>query len=224
MTAIELDVWADVVCPWCYIAKHRLERAIAQCERPSEVTVRYRAYELDPGRAVGAGGGIVADLAKRYGRGEDEARRMAEYAAHAGRPDGVRIDVDRQVLANTFDAHRLVALGLDQGGPALQGAVVERLFAAHFQEGKVLDDHEVLQRLGAEAGLDEGHVATALASDEYAEQVRADQEAARALGVTGVPFVVANNAIAMAGAQSEEAFGDLLREALKQAGATADPA
>ncbi len=215
MSTIEIDVWADVVCPWCYIGKHRLARAIAESAHPAEVSVRYHAYELDPETPVGTGTGILTHLAERYDRSTDEAREMAEQAATAGRPDGVDIRVDTQLRSNSFDAHRLIALGLMQGGPALQGAVVERLYAAHFTEGRAIDDHTELQRLGAEAGLDEGRVAAVLATEEFTDSVRADEDAARQMGITGVPFFVANRRVAVSGAQPVETFGRLLTTAFE---------
>ena len=118
--AVEIDVWADVVCPWCYLGKRRLELAIAESAHPAEVTVTYHAYELDPKAAHSTGETVLAWLAQRYGTDLDGAREMAERPAVMGRPDGVHIDVDKQLRANSFDAHRLVALGLAQGGPALQ--------------------------------------------------------------------------------------------------------
>ena len=117
-----------------------------------------------------------------------------------GRPDGVHIDVDKQLRANSFDAHRLVALGLAQGGPALQAAVLERFYSAHFSEGKAIDDIETLQRLGAEAGLDGRRVSAVLAGDEFADHVRADEAAATDIGITGVPFFMANRRVALSGA------------------------
>ena len=138
---------------------------------------------------------MLAWLAQRYGTDLDGAREIAERPAVMGRPDGVEIDVDKQLRANSFDAHRLVALGLAQGGPALQAAVLERLYSAHFTEGKAIDDIETLQRLGAEAGLDGRRVSAVLAGDEYADHVRADEEAAVDIGITGVPFFMANRRV-----------------------------
>jgi predicted DsbA family dithiol-disulfide isomerase len=211
--AVEIDVWADVVCPWCYIGKRRLELAIAESAHPAEVTVTYHAFELDPKAAHGTGETVLAWLAQRYGTDLDGAREIAERPAVMGRPDGVHIDVDKQLRANSFDAHRLVALGLAQGGPALQAAVLERLYSAHFSEGKAVDDIETLQRLGAEAGLDGRRVSAVLASDEFADHVRADEAAATDIGITGVPFFIANRRVALSGAHTPEVIGQLIESA-----------
>lgn len=215
MSEVEIEVWVDVVCPWCYIGKRRLEQAIAESSQPSEVSVTYRAFELDPNKPAGKGATVVEQLAHRHRASLDDARAIVERAAIIGRPDGIDMDIDSQIDANSFDAHRLVALGLAQGGPALQGAVLERLFSAHFSEGKSVDDRESLQRLGAEAGLDGRRVAAVLASSDYADRVRADEAEAAELGVTAVPFFVANRQVALTGAHSTEVLGKLIAAALE---------
>jgi predicted DsbA family dithiol-disulfide isomerase len=214
MNAVEIDVWADVVCPWCYIGKRRLEQAVAESAHPAEVSVTYHAYELDPHAPVGDGETVLAWLGQRYGKDPAGARDIAERPAVAGRPDGIEIDVDHQLRANSFDAHRLVALGLAQGGLALQAAVLERFFSAHFSEGKQIDDTETLQRLGAEAGLDGRRVSAVLASEDFAAEVRADEDAAQDIGITGVPFFIANRKVALSGAHSVEVIGQLIETAL----------
>lgn len=213
MNAVEIDVWADVVCPWCYLGKRRLELAIAESAHPAEVSVTYRAYELDPSTPRGGEESVLAWLASTYGTDLAGAREMAERPATMARPDGLDIDVDAQVRANSFDAHRLVALGLAQGGPALQGAVLERMFSAHFTEGKAIDDVETLQRLGAEAGLDGRRVSVVLAGDEYTEEVRGDEEAARDLGITAVPFYMGNRRVGLSGVHTVEVLGRLIESA-----------
>jgi predicted DsbA family dithiol-disulfide isomerase len=213
--AVDIDVWADVVCPWCYIGKRRLELAIAESAHPAEVSVTYHAFELDRKAEHGTGETVLAWLAQRYGTDLAGAREIAERPALMGRPDGVEINVDRQLRANSFDAHRLVALGLAQGGPALQAAVLERFYSAHFAEGKQVDDIETLQRLGAEAGLDGRRVSAVLASNEFAEHVRADEDAAVDIGITGVPFYMANRRVALSGAHSPEVIGQLIETAAK---------
>ena len=214
MSAVEIDVWVDVVCPWCYIGKRRLELAIAESAHPAEVTVTYHAYELDPKAPVNSGIPVLEWLAQRYHTDLDGAREIAERPAHIGRPDGVDIEVDKQVRANSFDAHRLVALGLAQGGHPLQAAVLERLFSAHFTEGKPIDDIESLQRLGGEAGLDGRRLAAVLAGEEYAQHVRDDEEAARDIGITGVPFFMANRRVGLSGAHPVETIGQLIEAAV----------
>ncbi len=213
--AIVLDMWSDVVCPWCYIGKTRLRAAIDAWERPHEVLLRHRAFELDPTLAPGERVPVVTYLGRKYGGGDQAGVAMTNRIASVAASTGLRVDFTRAVKSNTFDAHRLIALGLAAGGPAQAEAILERLFSAHFAEGLAVDDHVALLRLCAEAGLDERRVSAVLAEDTYAEEVRADEEQARALGVTSVPFVIANGRVALSGAQSVEAFTELLRSALE---------
>jgi len=212
--AIVLDLWSDVVCPWCYIAKHRLRAAIDAWERPHEVLVRHRAYELDPGMPRGQRVPVAdADLAGRFDDSSPGIAVTARVTALAA-ADGLHLDFARAVRANTFDAHRLVALGRAAGGPAQADAIVERLFSAHLSEGLAIDDHSVLLRCSAEAGLDERRVSAVLADDTYGDVVRADEQEAERLGVTSVPFALGNGRVAVTGAQSVDAYTDLLRAAL----------
>ncbi len=212
--SIVLDMWADVVCPWCYIAKTRLRHAIDAWVRPHEVLLRHRAFELDPGLPRGERIPVATYLGRKYGGGEAAGLAMTNRVATVAAEAGLRVDLTRAVKANTFDAHRLIALGLAAGGPAQAEAMLERLYSAHFAEGLALDDHAVLLRCSAEAGMDERRVAAVLAEDTYADEVRADELEARDLGVTSVPFVVANQRVALSGAQSIDVFGELLQAAV----------
>jgi predicted DsbA family dithiol-disulfide isomerase len=210
---VVLDVWADVVCPWCYIAKSRLRRAIDAWDRPHEVLVRQRAYELEPGMPKGRPVSVSTYLGEKYGGGEEAGAAMSARAARIGEQEGLRFDMARALKANSYDAHRLVALAREMGGPALEDAALERMYSAHFAEGLVIDDHDTLLRCAAEAGMDERRVASVLADDTYGDHVRSDEAEARSLGVRGVPFVVANGRVAVSGAQPVEAFLELLRVA-----------
>jgi predicted DsbA family dithiol-disulfide isomerase len=211
--ALVLDVWADVVCPWCYIGRRRLRRAIDGWERPHEVLVRHRAYELDPGMPKGRAVPVAEYLGEKYGGGAEAGAAMSSRSATIGEQEGLRFDMGRALKVNTYNAHRLIALAREMGGPALEAAALERLFSAHFAEGLDIDDRDTLQRCTAEAGMDERRVASVLADDTYGDSVRADEDEARALGVQGVPFVVANRRIAVSGAQPVEVFLQLLRAA-----------
>lgn len=211
-TLIELDLWSDLVCPYSWVAKRRIEAAIAAFERPHDVTLRLRAFELDPDVPVGGAVPVRDHLSMRYGGGDaGTGRLMNAKASEEAQADDLLFDWDRAVRANTFDAHRLCALAGEMGGPALRSAAVERFHSAHFREGLALDDHEVLQRLSAECGLDERRVAAVLASEEYAEQVHADEREARSMGVTATPFVLANGYAALSGVKPVDDYLALLR-------------
>ncbi len=217
MSDLIVDVWADLQCPWCYIAKGRLRAAIAAYESPATVQVNHRAYLLDPGMPPGTQEPVVAYLGQKYGGGQEGGLAMTERVTQAAARDGLVLDFAHAVKTSTVDGHRLVKLAAELGGWELAQAALERFYAAHFQEGLALDDHEVLLRLAAEAGLDERRVATVLASDEFADQVEADRQAARDLGVTGVPFSVAAGRVGVGGAQPVEVFGQLLHQGAEAA-------
>ncbi len=212
--AIVVDLWTDVVCPWCYVAKTRLRTAIDGWERPSEVLLRHRAYELDPGMPRGARTTLAAFLGRQNDGDERAGARLTHEVSAMAARDGWRLDLSRVTQANSFDAHRLVALGRDLGGPALEDAMLERLFSAHFIEGLAIDGHDVLLRCAAEAGLDERRVAAVLASTTEADRVRADEEEAGRLGVTLVPHALANGRAVVSGAQPVEAYTQMLQAAL----------
>ncbi len=209
-TTITLELWGDLVSPWSWIAKRRVEKAIHAFERPHDVTVRYRAFELAPDLAVGGGVPLAEHVGSSRG-GVEAGRRVLEQVAADAEDDDLWFDFDRARLANTFDAHRLCALALEMGGLALQGAVVERFFAAHFREGLAIDDPEVLQRISAEAGLDERRVSAVLAGKGYTDWVRGDEELAAELGITDVPYAWANREAAIAGPASVDDYLGLLR-------------
>ncbi len=216
--AIVIDLWSDVVCPWCYIVKHRLRAAIDTWERPHEVLVRHRAYELDPGMPRGTRVPVAdADLAGRLDDDTILGIAVTERVTALAAADGLHLDFSRALRANTFDAHRLVALGRAAGGPAQADAIVERLFSAHLTEGLAIDDHSVLLRCSAEAGLDERRVSAVLADDTYGDVVRADEQEAERLGVTSVPFALGNGRVAVTGAQPVDAYTELFRAALTPA-------
>jgi predicted DsbA family dithiol-disulfide isomerase len=212
-TRIELDLWVDLVCPWSWIAKHRVEHAIAAFERPHDVTLHLHAFQLDPDVAVGGAVPVASHLGEKYGGDLEGGRLMTARASAEAQADDLVFDLDAAVRANTFDAHRLCALAHEMGGPALQGAAVERFLSAHFAEGLALDDHEVLQRLSAECGMDERRVAAVLAADSYADRVRDDEQRARAMGVTATPFILANGYAALTGLHPTADYLALLRGA-----------
>jgi predicted DsbA family dithiol-disulfide isomerase len=218
--AVVVDVWSDVVCPWCYIAKHRLRRAIDRWDRPHEVLVRHRAFELDPGMPRGLRVPTATYLGEKYGGGPAAGAAMNERVAKVAEQDGLHLELGRALKANSYDAHRLIALAREMGGPGLEDAALERMFSAHFVEGLPVDDHDTLLRCAAEAGMDERRVASVLADDTYGDVVRADEKVAREIGASGVPFAVANDRVSVSGAQPVDVFLELLRAASTPDGAT----
>ncbi|MEV5754141.1 DsbA family oxidoreductase [Actinoallomurus sp. NPDC052308] len=205
---MNVEIFSDVVCPWCYLGRARF--AAAARGFGGEVNVTWRPYQLDPGAS---GGGLMNDsLAEKFGGADRVAEahaRMRELMAAEDLPYAP----EKALSANTRDAHRVIALAAEAG---VQDAVVGRLFRAHHAEGRDLNDHGTLDELAAEAGL--AGVAERLAAGEGDAAVTAQLEVARTIGVTGVPFFVFEGAWAVSGAQSREFFGSALAEVAAKAG------
>ncbi|MBC7171659.1 MAG: DsbA family oxidoreductase [Polyangiaceae bacterium] len=211
---VKVELWSDIVCPFCWIGKRHLEEAIARSGLEGEVEIVPRAFELDPHRRGTST--VFESIAKKYGGGVVAARAMTQRVEAMGAEAGLTFDFEHALVASTFDAHRLVALA---GRSALAPETVERFMRAHFQEGADVSDHGTLRRLAREVGLDAAEVTELLASDAFAEEVRSDEETARAHRVSGVPFAVIDGRFGVHGAQPVEVF----IEALSRARASQEP-
>ena len=211
---MQVEIWSDVVCPWCAIGKRRFEAALARFPRRDEVRVRWRSFELDPTAPRERAGDLVDHLSAKYGLSRDKAeafqRQMSEQAAG----EGWEFRLDRARGGNSFDAHRLIHLGAERG---VQDGVKERLLRAYLTDGERIGDAETLVRLAAEAGLDEGEARAVLTSDRYADEVRADERQAHAFGISGVPFFVIDRKYGVNGAQPAEALLEVLETAWAEA-------
>jgi predicted DsbA family dithiol-disulfide isomerase len=205
-----VEVWSDVVCPWCYVGKRRLEAALAAFEPRDEVSVVWRSFELDPGAPRQREVDNATHLAEKYGRSRDEALAMQTRMAGIAAADGIEMRHDIARGGNTFDAHRLLHLAAERG---VQDALKERFLRAYHSEGQPIGDPATLERLAVETGLDPAEVHDVLASDRYAAEVREDERTAAGLGIHGVPFFVVDRAYGASGAQPPEALGELLRQA-----------
>ncbi|MGH3144197.1 MAG: DsbA family oxidoreductase [Rubrobacter sp.] len=203
-----IDVFSDVVCPWCYIGEKRLKKVLR--ERPYlEATVRWRPFQLQPG--MPEGGLPWAEFARRKFGGEAGARAAFAQVAVAGEPDGVCFDFDRVASApNTVNAHRLILYAAQRD---LQWETAEALFRAYFVEGRDLNDRGQLVDLASGVGLDAGEVGEYLVSEDGTDEVQAGQQEAERLGITGVPFYVFDKRYALSGAQPVEVFGRALETA-----------
>lgn len=207
---MRVDIWSDLVCPWCYLGKRRFERALAGFEHRGDVEVVHRSFELDPGFPQGRIENQTASLARKYGMSEDQARQRQQQLERTAASEGLEMRLVGGLVGNTFDAHRLVHLGRDRG---LSDEVMERLLRAHFTEQRSLFDHETLAALAAEAGLDRAEAARVLEGDTYAQAVREDEAQAHAFGAHGVPFFVFDDRYAISGAQKSELFSEVLTRA-----------
>lgn len=207
---MRVEIWSDVVCPWCYVGKRRFEAALRDFPAAGEVEVRWRSFELDPAAPRQREGTLDDHVARKYGLTPEQAHAAQARLVGLGAEVGIEFRFDIAHPGNTFDAHRLLHLAANHG---LQDATKERLFVAYFSEGAPIGDHETLVRLTGEVGLDPNEVRVVLAGDAYADAVRADERAAAELGVSGVPFFVIDRELAVSGAQSSEVFRDVLDEA-----------
>ena len=207
---MRVEIWSDVVCPWCYVGKRRFETALSEFEHRDDVEVVWRSFELDPSAPARREGEYAERLASKYGVSVAESQAMIDRmtATAAGVGLAFRFDIARP--GNTLDAHRLSHLAADRG---VQGPVVERLFRATFAEGEAIGDRSVLVRLAEEAGLDADEVGSVLGSDAYVEEVRADERQAAALGISAVPFFVVDRTYGVAGAQPPEVLRSVLERA-----------
>ncbi len=216
MKQLRVDIWSDVVCPWCYVGKRRFEAAVAEFSHGDAIDVVWRAFELDAAAPRTAGQGSYAEqLASKYGTSPAKAEEMIQQMTSTAASEGLELHFDRLWPSNTFDAHRLLHLASARG---VQEKVNERLLRGSMTEGRAVGEPEVLVRLAVDAGLDEQETRTVLASDVYGDDVRADEAEAQAIGIDGVPFFVLGARYAVAGAQPKE----LLAEALKKAWESVD--
>jgi predicted DsbA family dithiol-disulfide isomerase len=207
---MQVEIWSDVVCPWCYVGKRRFEQALARFPHADDVEVIYRSFELDPGAARSRTGTHDEHLARKYGLTVERARELNQQMTATAAAEGLEFRFDRMRGGNTFDAHRLLHLALERG---VQLDLKERLLRATFTDGRPVADHDALARVAVDAGLDEGEVRQVLASDGYADAVRADEQQAAAYGITGVPFFVVDGKYGVSGAQP----ADLLLQVLERA-------
>ena len=211
---MQVDIWSDVVCPWCYVGKKRFEAAVEQFAHGDEVEVLWHSFELDPSAPAERPGDIASHLARKYGMTLDQAIAANDKLTRVGAADGIEFRFDQARPGNTFDAHRLIQLAADRG---VQHEVKERLLRAYFTEGEPIGDRDTLVRLVAEAGLDADEARNVLDSDAYVEEVRADESRATELGISGVPFFVVDGKFAVSGAQPVDAMLSVLDRAWAKA-------
>jgi predicted DsbA family dithiol-disulfide isomerase len=215
MKNLSVDVWSDIACPWCYVGKRRLEAALAGFPHSENVTIVWHAFELDPAAPAvrDASQSYAERLAKKYGTGVARAEEMLKTMTETAAKDGLDFHFERVQAGNTFDAHRLIHLAHERGK---QDAVKERMLRAYMTEGEPIGDRDALVRLAAEAGLDAEEAHTTLVTDAYAADVRADEDQARALGISGVPFFVIGG-YGVSGAQPADALRSVLTRAWNEA-------
>ncbi|MGK6351403.1 DsbA family oxidoreductase [Parapedobacter sp. DT-150] len=211
---MKIEIWSDIVCPFCYIGKHNFETALQQFDGQQAVEVEWKSFQLDPDLPKNPTyANTYQYLAERKGLNITQAREMTAGVASTGKKAGVELNFDKAIPANTWDAHRLIHLAQTEG---LGSQVKENLFRTHFTEGKNISDIDTLVALGKEAGLDEATITAVLGSDQYAYEVAQDIQEAGNIGVRGVPFFVFDRKYAVSGAQPPEVFLQTLEKAFTE--------
>jgi predicted DsbA family dithiol-disulfide isomerase len=213
---MRVEIFSDVICPWCAVGKRRFEAALGQFEHADEVDVVWRAYELDPHAPLRREGDYVDRLARKYGMTREQAVAANEGLTATAAVEGLDFHFEHARPGNTFDAHRLLHYARE-AGRGLQDAFKERLFVAYFTEGAAVGEPATLVRLATEVGLDAHECTEILAGDRFADEVRDDEREALELGVTGVPFFVIDGKFGIPGAQDADTILRVLRRAWTKA-------
>ena len=206
---MRVDIWSDVICPWCYVGKARFEKALDNFAHRGEVEVIYHSFELDPSSPKGQGESNLEMLSKKFGKSPAEALAMDGQVATLARAEGLGFDSGRPA-GNTFDIHRVLHLGLDRG---VQRALLSAVNDAYFARALDVFDRGVLTEVAAGTGLDAAEVAVVFDGDAYTDEVRQDELQAQQIGINGVPFFAFDMALGASGAQSTALFTSALNQA-----------
>ncbi|WNR44136.1 DsbA family oxidoreductase [Paenibacillus roseipurpureus] len=207
---MQVEIWSDFACPFCYIGKRRFEKALEEFAHKDAVEVIYRSFELDPNSPKHVPHDVYDMLSSKYGMSRTEAISMNQQLSRQAAADGLDFQFDQLVLTNTFDAHRLQHLAARAGKGA---QMAELLFRGYFTKGQNLSDPILLADLAAEAGLDREDALAALSGAQFGDKVREDEGYARQLGIRGVPYYVINRKHAMSGAQPVSSYLNALQMA-----------
>jgi predicted DsbA family dithiol-disulfide isomerase len=206
MAPMKVEIWSDVVCPWCYVGKRRFEHALEQFAHRDQVELTWRSFQLDPTAPPARTVSSAEHLAAKYGMSVEQAERSNAQMTELAASEGLEYHLDETRGGNSFDAHRLIHLAKAQG---LQDQMKERLMRAYFTEGAAIGDMETLARLASEVGVDP----SGLTGEAFADTVHADEELAARIGIRGVPYFVLDRRYGVSGAQPSE----LLLQALEKA-------
>lgn len=211
---VKVEIWSDIMCPFCYIGKRHFEEALKQLPNAKDVEVVWHSFQLDPGLPKPASKlNAYQYLAERKGISYENSVSMHENVVQMAKNAGLDYHFEKAVVANSFDAHRLIQFAKTKG---LGDAAEERLFKAYFTEGKNMCDASTLLQLAKEIGLDEKEAKGVINSDAYSAEVKKDVEEAYQIGVTGVPFFIFNRKYAVSGAQPSSTFLNTLKNCLEE--------
>lgn len=200
---LKIQIWSDVMCPFCYIGKRKIEEAITQFENKDSIEIEWKSFQLDPNFVATPGETVVDHLAEKYRRDTDWAQSMVENTSQTAKSNGLDFHFEKAILANSLNAHRLLHLAKTHNR---SNELKELLFKAYLTDGKNVNDWNTLLEIGQKAGLHIDEIKQLIDTDTYTKEVRQDQQEAQDLGVTGVPFFVFDNKYAVSGAQPTDVF------------------
>jgi protein disulfide-isomerase len=207
---LKIEIWSDVMCPFCYIGKRKIEKALDEFPHKEKIEIEWKSFQLDPTTKSQPGKSTYDYLAEKYGRDRQWSIEMHANVTDQAKTEGLEYNFDKAIIANSFDAHRLSHLAKKYGkGNELE----ELIFKAYFTEGKDVSEIETLVELGKNVGLDETEIRTMLASNLFKDAVQNDIIEAQQIGVRGVPFFVLDRKYAISGAQPKEVFTETLEKA-----------
>jgi predicted DsbA family dithiol-disulfide isomerase len=210
---MKIDIWSDVRCPFCYIGKRKFEMALEKFEQKNDVQVEWKSFELDPNLSTNPKVNADDYLAEIKGISKAKVKEMHQYMKQIADEVGLDFNFEKAVVANSFNAHRLIQLAKSKG---LGNEAEETLFKAHFTDGKNIDDQQTLLELAASIGLERDEAAKMLSSDTFSKEVKQDELQAETYGIRGVPFFVLNDKYAISGAQSPETFLEAMKQTWKE--------
>jgi len=210
---MKVEIWSDVMCPFCYIGKRKFEKALSEFSDRDKIELEWKSFQLAPDMKTTPGKNIHQYLAEHKGFSLEDAKRMNDLVTALAAKVGLTYNLDTSIVANSFNAHRFSHFARTKGK---QNEAEEKLFHAYFTDGKNIDDIDTLVQLGNEIGLEPMDVRTSLETGAFAEDVKADIEEAHQLGVNGVPFFVFNRKYAVSGAQESQAFTEVLTKSFEE--------
>src|SRR5690606_24807119 len=210
---MEIKTWSDVRCPFCYIGKKKFETALENFKHKDDLKISWKSFQLDPNLKTDTSISTIDYFVENKGVDVEQAKQMLSGASQMGAEVGLTLDFEKSVLANSFNAHRLIQMAKSKG---LGNEIEEALFKAHFEQGKNIDSQEELIVIGGSIGMDQNEIESMLKSEDFSYEVKQDELEARNIGVRGVPFFVFNDKFAVSGAQTPEVFLDTLGKAWEE--------
>lgn len=207
---MKIEIWSDVVCPFCYIGKRKLEKALDKFPYKDKIDIEWKSFQLNPDQVTDPSLSTLQHLSQSKGWSMEQTREITSNVVNMAAAQGLDFDFDKAVVANTKNAHRLIHMAKTIGKG---GEMKERLLQAYFSEGKNVDDATTLVSLGKEIGLEESTIKAMLESNQYEEAVDQDIYESRQLGVRGVPFFVLDRKFGISGVQADEVFDQTLEKA-----------